>query len=154
MDIKNIDKQQLKLWAIVIGVILVVLFVVWYFGYKRGSKKTTISPLTGDDPNSTDPNNNPAGMSDSDIKMLASNLHDDMEGSNFFGHNDDLFSKVTELSDTDVQRLYNEFNTQYQSDSGQTFTQWIAGEAGAWSGGVFDNLRTSILARLAKLNLV
>lgn len=146
-----------KKGVIVVGIILLLLISIYLIGFHKGTKKTTIAPIIADDPNAATGSetgiNNPAGLSEPQIKQLAVSLHTDMDGSNFFGHNDDLYKQVTELSDTDISRLYNAFNDKYQQTSGQTLYQWLEAEYGSWSGAVFANLRSSILERMGKLNL-
>lgn len=146
------DKQTKK-WLIVAGIILVLLIAFGIYWYKRGKKTTSIAPIIKDNPGSTAADNNPAGVSDTDIKFLATNLHTDMSGSNFWGHNDDYFQHLLELSDTDFERVYNAFNTEYQAESGQTLIQWVDGENDFFGGGAFASLKQAILARGKKLNL-
>lgn len=139
---------------IILSVVFIAIIVGFsLFYYYKGKAKNSIAPLIKDNPNSTDPNNNPAGVDDSTIKIISENLYSEMKGSNLSGHNAAPYQALLELSDTDFERVYNQFNTDHQGESSETLTQWVNDQ---WSGWLtdFDGLKKAILARCAKLNLV
>ncbi len=135
---------------VAVFVLILIVSIAFYF-YHSGKKTTTLQAVPGDVPGSHDANNNPAGASNTDILELANELHQDMKGTNFFGHNNDLFSKLLTYSDTDFVRLYNAFNTLYQQEGQGTFIQWVKDETNVT--GNFITLKDAILDRGAKLNL-
>lgn len=148
----NSSKRN-TLVLIVVVLILAIAIAVWFYfqGKKKGGEDTTInlsSPLT--------PEGNAPSASDQEIKSLATELHDDMDGINYY-HNLAPWNKLATLSDSDFIRLNNEFNTQYQLESEETFKQWVENEStGAWGLGgnvLFASAKKSTLARLKKLNI-
>lgn len=149
--------KKVKTWLIIAAIILTILVVVAVYYYRKGKRQNVYVAPPGDNPNAgagtgnTTPN--PNTKSDSELKALANQLHQSMDGVNFFGQRDEVFRKVLELSDTDLVKLYNFFNAFYQATSGETLKQWIEGESGWWSGGVFAQLREGILTRMTSLNL-
>lgn len=145
-----------KLW--IIGITLLLLLVFGIIIYRSGRKKGSInlsSPVI-DNPNNPGGNTTPVTAT-ADIMALTDLVHRDMEGVNL-EHDTDLWSnRVLTLSDTDFVRLYNEFNSKYQKDSGETFTQWIAGETAYYVpllGTQWGTIKDSLLTRLSKLNLI
>lgn len=149
VQIVKMKFSKAHIW-IAISVLVIIVAFSFYF-YKKGKKTTSIQDLPGDLPNSTNQNNNPAGVSNSEILQLVSDLYEDMNGVNFWGHDNSLFQKLLTYSDTDFVKVYNTFNSKYQADSGETFTQWLTNETNVT--GNFMVLKESILNRCAKLNL-
>lgn len=151
---------QIKNWSIshktqliIAGVVLVLLIAAFIYVYHKGKSTTSIAPIVKDTPGSNDPNNNPAGTSDSEIKMLAGKLFSDMDGVNVWSHDEEPYQQLLTLSDTDFEKVYNEFNADHQASSGQTLRQWIDNEDAYW-GSQFSVLKESILNRMDKLNLI
>lgn len=157
--------KKIKTYLIIGAIALVLLVSLLIYAYHAGKKTTSIAPVVKDDPNApaNDPTNNPAGVSDTDIKTLVEKLYKDMSGANVLGHDSQAYKDLLALSDTDFERVYNEFNSEYQKDSGQTFKGWINGEGGygltdllpwPFSGNAdFRALKDSTNQRFAKLNL-
>lgn len=141
-----------KTQLIIAGVVLLLLIIAFIYVYRKGKSTTSIAPVVKDNPNSNDPENNPAAASDTEIKRIANALHADMDGLTV-GHDSQPYQDLLMLSDTDFERVYNEFNTQYQESSGQTLLGWIDNEVINFWDISFDALRTSIDSRMAKLNL-
>lgn len=144
------EQRKKRITTIVIVVILAlsltVGILIFYAGKNKGKSQNNInvsSPLT---PDGTAP-----VASDAEIRILGQKLHDDMDGTNFWGHDIGSWDSFLALSDSDVVKLNDFFNGKYQVQSKQTFKQWVTNEyAGSddWSG-----LKPAILARLTKLNI-
>lgn len=132
------------IWIAVI--VLIMLVGLGYFFYRKGKKTVTIQSLPNDLPGG--PTGGIAGASNNEIKLVANALYDDMKGYNYSGHNYAPYSQAIAFSDTDIVKLYNAFNTLYQTESGETLKQWIEGESYYYS-----DIPQSLLARFAKLNL-
>lgn len=127
---------------------LVLLFLVglaWFF-YKRGKKQVTLQYLPGELPGNPS-SGNVIGASNDEIKSIAIALYQDMNGFNAFGHNYEPYQRAVQLSNNDLLKLYNTFNTMYQGQSGETLTQWISNERYT-----SVDLPSAIISRLSKLN--
>lgn len=145
--------SSVKTWAIIAVVVLLLLVgLAWYF-YSAGASKTKITPLTQDNPGSTSSTNNPAGISDTDVKLLATQLYNELDSDHIFGHDETPYQSLLALSDTDFERVYNSFNTQYQTQAGETLAAYIQSEWGDWDDYQFGALQTSMEERFSKLNL-
>lgn len=132
------------------GVILLVMLAVGFWFYHKGKKTTTLSPVTSDNPAvANDPTNNPYGVDATVIKKLSDDLYTDMS-TVFSFRNNDIYKQWIGLSDTDCQRLYNQFNLDHQKDSGATLYGWLDGEYGI---GEFASYQTELLSRMKRLNL-
>lgn len=140
--------SQIKL--IVIGVILLIILIsgilLYRSGKKSGATKINISNPPLDDAGG-------AGISASEISNLSDEIYRDMKGVNGFGHNTDIWQKFLALSDTDVVKVYNEFNTDYQTESEQTLKEWVYNESAAFQP-QWSIVKETVLQRFAKLNLV
>jgi hypothetical protein len=142
-----------KMW-IVIAVIAAVIIVaiIAYLFYRKGKKQVSTQYAPNDLPYGSPGNGagQSGGASNSEIKQIANDMHDDMSGLNLFtGHDMEPYQRALVLSDTDFVRLYNTFNGLYQADSGETMTQWIDNEK------FYNNeITDTILSRCAKLNLI
>jgi len=141
-------KLSPKQILIVIAIVFILLISIGVWFYLKGKKTVTIQkpPLDNPDPNNP---NNPYSVSSGEITSIVSALHEDMDGFNYYGHNSEPYEKLNSLSDTDFVNTYNTFNTMYQVASGQTLKQWIESESYA-----FDDVTTSILDRMGRLNLI
>lgn len=126
--------------------VLVLLVALGFYFYKQGTKKVTLQSLPNELPGN--PGSVNSGASNDEIKLLAEALFNDMDGYNFTGHDYEPYNKALTLSDTDLVKLYNTFNTLHQKDSGETLTQWIINEQYN-----YYNIPDLVLARFAKLNL-
>ncbi len=146
------DKKTKNI-LIISAIALLLLLLSWWYFYKKGKAKTVIAPVVKDQPGSSDPNNNPEGASTTEIKQISENLYNEMKGSNITGHDPHPYEALLALSDTDFENVYNQFNSDYQSSSGETMIQWINDQ---WSGWMtdFDGLKKAILAKAADLNLI
>jgi hypothetical protein len=134
---------------IAIGILLFLVALGYYF-YRQGKKGITIQALPFDQP--TNPSTGAtqgAPTNDNQIKVLAGSLYSDMEGFNYGGHDYAPYNEAITLSDTDLVKLYNVFNTLYQVKSGQTLKQWIESE-----NYYYADVPNSLLKRFAKLNLI
>ncbi len=134
-------QQNILFWTLFIGTL--GGGVGLYF-YLQGKKQPTFV---------TPPDEGGGTLPDPEIQQIASSVYADMKGVNVFGHNVQLWtSQVTTLSNTDFVRLYNAFNSKYQPDSGQTFTQWVQNETNLllpqWTV-----VQQTVLNRCASLNL-
>ncbi|MBS1645701.1 MAG: hypothetical protein JST67_00025 [Bacteroidetes bacterium] len=133
-------------------VILLLISISWYFYYK-GSKKTVIAPLVQDNPSSQSSQNNPAGISDTDVKQISSDIENEIHGYHVLGHDPTPYQRLLSLSDTDFVRVYNQWNTDYQQSEGQTLAKMVAGEWVLYDP-AWDALQTSMNERFSKLNLI
>lgn len=141
----NKSKYTTKQIAVA-GIILLILIIGFaYYFYSQGKKTTTIAAIPVDQPTGT---NNSAGVSDSEISQISSDLHADMDGFNYAGHNVEPYQKLDGLSDTDFVKVYNLFNTNYQPASKETLKGWIDDEDYA-----FNDVVESIIARMGRLDL-
>jgi len=144
---------KFKKQLIVIAIILAIFVGVGIYYYKKGKRSTTIAPIIKDNPNSTDADNNPAGASDTEIKRISEALYSDMDGANTFGHDAQPYKDALAASDTDFERIYNQFNTDHQAEGNGTLKTWIISEHPLYDP-AFEGLRDSILQRMSKLNLI
>jgi hypothetical protein len=137
--------------AIAVLLLIIGLSVFFYFkGKKKGSEKTSIQYLPNDLPYG-DPGNGgaAAGSSNVEIKSIANDMYDDMDGWNVItGHDMEPYKRAAILSDTDFVKLYNTFNSLYQLDSGQTMKEWLVNEK-FWNNDITD----ALIDRCTKLNL-
>jgi len=142
------QKTKKNLWYV--GGALLLIFLVAIYFYYRGKSQITIAPLPIDDP--AHPAGNTGGASDSEISRIATDLHTDMSGAAWNGHDNEPWKNSLALSDTDFTKLYNFFNTKYQSEHDSTLTGWVNDEQ-AWTDFTWYELRNAVLKRLGKLNL-
>ena len=140
-------KLSSKQILIVVAVVIVIFIGVAYWYYRKGKKQTTIAPIPNDSPTGI---NNPSGVSLSSISQLADELYQEMNGVSLY-RDSQPYVKLLVLSDTDFVKVYNSFNEKYQKEGEGTLKQWIEGEYGL---GQFDTLKTSILSRVGRLNLI
>ena len=129
------------------GAILLFLILLSAYFYSKGKKTTTIAPLPPD----------AAGVatasSSADVSKLSSDLYSDMKGISWLAnHNEVPYQEALTLSDTDFVKLYNDYNTKYQSLDGRTLTAWI-NACSAIPFTPFDTVKTAMISRLGKLNL-
>lgn len=144
--------QKIILWSIIIVIILLVIFSFYF--YYRGKKQTTISKLPTDNPAAGNGGVQVSGaqISDNDVSLLADQLYDDIT-SIFQFRNNSLYERLVALSDTDLVRIYNAYNTKYQSKNGETLLQALKNEITAWFGNAKYNME-AIINRLSKYNLI
>lgn len=140
--------SQIKL--IVIGVILLIILVAGILLYRSG-KKSGATKINISNPPSDDAGG--AGISTAEINSLSDEIYRDMDGLNGFGHNTDVWQRFLSLSDTDLVKVYNEFNTDYQAESEQTLKEWVYNESTSFQP-QWSIIKETVLQRFAKLNLV
>ena len=137
---------------LIAGILLgsgVIIFAVWYFAKESGKEEGKI-----DLSSSTQPDGSAPSASTAEISQIAAKLFKDMDGANYWGHNSAVWQDFLALSDADVTRVYNEFDIQYQKQSGESLKQWVESEM---SGGLLDGWATIqpvVLQRFAKLKLI
>lgn len=135
-----------RLQIIISVIVLLLLAGLAYFFYRRGKKQVTLQYLPGDLPGNPS-SGNVSGASNDEIKSLAIELHSDMDGFNAWGHDYAPYERASQLSNTDLVKLYNAFNAMYQTQSGETLTSWISNERYTRV-----DLPSAIISRLIKLN--
>lgn len=135
---------------IAIGVLLFLVALGWYF-YRQGKKGITIQTLPTDTTTNPTTGTVNTGSSNTEIKEVADGLYNEMAGLNFLGHKMEFYKRALLYSDTDLVRLYNMFNTIYQTNTGETLVKWIENEE---YSSIFENEAYILLARLKKLNLI
>lgn len=145
------EKYKIYIITALLVTVFLIGFAIYY--YKKGKRTTSIAPIIKDNPNSTESNNNPAGASDTEIKQASDALYQDMNGFNTLGHEGAPYANLLAMSDTDFEKTYNQFNTDHQSEGNGTLKTWIQAEHPLYDT-AFDAYRTSILERMAKLNLI
>lgn len=133
---------------IAIGVLLTIIAVGVYF-YRKGRKTTTTQFTPYDLPGNTTNTPQMAGASNAEIKSIANGLYNEMKGVNFFGHDMEFYKRALLLSDTDIVKLYNTFNTLYQAESNETLTKWLQSEL---FSSTFEREGLLLIDRLTKLN--
>jgi hypothetical protein len=133
----------------IIGGILLFLFALGYFFYRKGKSQVTLQYGPGELPGNPS-SGTQLGASNEEIKKIAGDLYNDMEGLNILGHSLGPYKAAILLNDNDIIKLYNTFNAQYQKSSGQTLTQWIESEA---FSSTFEAPAYTLHDRLRKLNL-
>lgn len=135
------SKKTTLILVIVVLVIAIGVALYFYFqGKAKGSTQTNLnlsSPL--------DSSGNAPVASEAEIRQLAEQLHDDMDGLNVWGHDNTVWNNFMALGDPDIIRVNNQFNAQYQAESGESFVEWVDNESGSYS--------TQAKQRLKKLNL-
>jgi hypothetical protein len=137
------DKKKKIYIYVAVGLgLLLVGIGAWL--YHQGTKKTTLQ-----DPSSLPGSTGGgSGASNDELKVLAEELYNDMNGYNWNGHDMSFYKKALTLNDTDLIKLYNAYNSLYQKSSGQTLVEWIDNEK-FWDTSITDTL----LAKMSKLNL-
>ena len=119
---------KLNTTYIIIGVVVLLFLVgLGYYFYRQGKKKVTNQYLPDELPGDTS-GQTQTGASNDEIKSISTDLYNDMKGWNALGHKDAPYKRAVLLNDRDIVKLYNAFNALYQSDSGQTLTQWLQSE--------------------------
>lgn len=124
-----------KYWWVIL-IIIVVIFLIYYF-YNKGKGSTVYTKPVQDVIGSTSPNNNPVGLSNTEIRLIVKLAHDDYDSylKGITGtHDGDLYVPIAQMSDTDFGRAYNIWNEQYQSEDGKTMVGAIESLFGFWSG--------------------
>ena len=139
---------------IILVVVLLIFVIIGVWFYRKGKKQTTIAPYVNDNPTTNNTgsssSNNPAGVSSSQISMIAQALFNEMDGFNVW-RDTKPFTDLLILSDTDFVKVYNKFNTDHQAKGDGTLKQWIEDESGV---GEFATIKEAILERMARLNLI
>jgi hypothetical protein len=143
----NMDKKTKTF--VIVGLIVLVLFIgVAIYYYKKGKKTVSIQEIPSDLPGNPGSGSGTTGASNAEIKLVAQQLYSDMKGWNWAGHNYEPYTRALVFSDSDIVKLYNTFNTLYQTESGETLVQFMDNEAYADS-----DVPDALLQRFAKLNL-
>jgi hypothetical protein len=135
--------------------VLLLVFGILYFVYRKGKKAGTFSnaPLPSDNPNS--PGGSQVINSNAQaIRELSIRLYNDMKGTNVLGRDIESYQNLLLMSDTLFTAVYNDFNSLYYKESKETLTQWIKNE-NFWltNGFTGSQLKDLLIARFAKLNL-
>lgn len=140
------DKKQKTYLFIAIGALVLITIIAVYF-YLQGKKTVSIQYTPGELPGNPGSGTG-TSASNNEIKVLAGKLYDDMNGLNLLGHNMEPYMDALILSDNDLIKLYNTFNTLYQAKTGQTLYEWIDNEK------FYENdITDSLLLKMQKLNL-
>ena len=154
---KTISKTQIYL--IIAGVALLIVIIIGIVIYRSGKKSGLVAgAINLSSPVNDNPNGAVTGpqASVAELKTLAQTIHDDMDGGNLT-HNIDAWNRVLVLSDSDFIKLYNEFDFDFQKESGQTLRGWIESETSYYVpflGTQWGSTKDALLARMNKLNLV
>jgi len=113
-----------KKLIIIVSVVIVVLIIAFYLTYTSGKK-------SGGNPSSAQFGAGVTGNLAADriafVQNLAISLHSDMDGFNT-SWNTSLYDGAIALVDNELVALNNIYNELYQSESEQTFLQWLENE--------------------------
>jgi hypothetical protein len=135
--------------------VLLLVFGILYFVYRKGKKAGTFSnaPLPSDNPNSQ-AGSQVINSNAQAIRELSIRLYNDMKGTNVLGRDIEAYQNLLLMSDTLFTAVYNDFNSLYYKESKETLTQWIKNE-NFWltNGFTGAQLKDLLIARFAKLNL-
>ena len=139
--------------AVAIVLIIIVIAVIFY---RKGKNKTTIADLPKDEPSNGETGNGGVNLSGSQVSvnqlaLYASLLYDDITCF-FCSRNGKLYADLALLSDTDLVKLYNVYNTMYQSKLKETMLQSLQNEVTDVFFSAQQNM-ASIIKRLQKYNL-
>jgi len=143
-------KVSTKQFLIIGAVILVVFIIIGIWFYRKGKKQVTIAEVPFDSPFESSNSNNPYSVSDSELVELSDRLYREMDGFGIW-RDADPYKDLIKLSDTDFVKVYNIFNTNHQSKSGETLKKWIENE---YVIGELASYIKSILDRMGRLNLI
>lgn len=155
MEQQPVNKFSTKTTLIIIGVVFVIVFIVGIVIYRSGKKTgkeegtVNVSSPVDDTPGLT----TTSGISTAELRSLAQGLYTDMNGINY-SHDTSQWQRVLNMSDSDLVRLNNEFNNDYQVTSGQTFKTWVDNEEAGFLSPVWGTMKQTVLDRLAKLKIV
>jgi len=142
----NLTNKQL---VIIVSIVIVIIALILFFTYRAGKK-------SGDTSNVNPPNDVIGTPLTEDEKNylngLAVSLYNDMDGINMTWNND-LYSAVALLSDSHLVALSNIFNYKYQSNSGETFLQWLENENFSWDSYSLATNITTVKNRLRNLGV-
>ncbi len=140
---------SIKIKLIIAGAVILLLTILFVIFYRKGKNAgaTDLIIVQG--------NEDTGGVlaSESEIKTMAGDMYKDMEGYNYYGHNIGVFEKALTLSDTDLTRLYNEFNMKYYREKSGTLVNWVTDEQPI-PGSQWSTIRSTLLSRFAKLNFL
>ena len=147
---------------VIVLILAIIAIVTWYYFYTKGkSVPTTVVPVQ-DNPGSTSSTNNPAGLADSDIKLLVDNAHKDATSywTSFVGHDASVYIPLSALSDTDFEKAYDIWNTEYQAQDQKTMRgiidgiwAWFADGISLGSTSNFGTVQQSLDDKFNRLNL-
>jgi hypothetical protein len=128
---------------IIVAIIIIIVAVIFY---RKGKKNTTLSDLPNDNPTVNNGNGgvnmNGNQISANEVVLLADQVHADIHCI-FCTRNYALYERLGVLSDTDLVRVYNAYNSKYQAEDGETMLQALDNEFAN-----FDTLKN----RLRKYN--
>ncbi len=126
-----------------VGLFLLAIGGISFYAYSQGKKKPTIKGTNVGGEES-------AGRAF--LETLAQKIHEDVSGLTFV--NDvDIFQTALSLSDNDFTRLYNIYNTLYQSESAETMTAAVSDEFAWILNYEFMVVKDQFVSRCASLDL-
>lgn len=133
---------------IAVAIVFIIVAIVFY---RKGKKTTTIADLPKDNPNTGTTGNGGVQLSgnqisENDVAGYREKLHSDIYDI-FALRNNQLYAELVLLSDTDLVRIYNAYNSKYQAKEGETLLQALKNE---YLLGVNGN---NVIKRLEKYNL-
>jgi len=141
-----------KYWkqVLIVALIIFVLVYIWYQGKKSGEAG---KPKQTDIPIDIFGSSGNVLVDGGKVRRIATELHNDMDGFNI-GHDDEIYTEFSTLSDSETTAVYNDFNERYFSEGEGTLTEWIQAEyfmgTVGFSWTIIDDV---ILPKLLRLNL-
>lgn len=141
-DVIVVAQNNPQTTKIIVGLFLIA--GVGYYFYKRGTAARALFPIPKDQGGEIDQQK---------LNELAGDLYEDMKGVDLFGaHDIDIYERVAVLSNSEFVALHNTFNSKYQSDSGQTLTEWVRSEFSV-PYSQFETIKNTFVKRSNNLNL-
>lgn len=140
--------KYLVIGGIILALALIIGLWLYFSGKAAGKRKGSINLSNPGAPDGSAP-----VASEAEIRQMAQKLFQDMDGLNWRGHNIQVWQDFLTMSDNDVIRVYNEFNTKYQKETAQSLTEWVNSEVGAGTDG-WSTIKPTVLQRFSKLKLI
>lgn len=136
--------------VLIISIVVTIVFLlVLYFVYQSGVNSKASNVTITEDVAGTQLSNNDKQY----LKGLAINLLNDFDGLNITGHSDSLLNDTSLLSDSKLVALSNIFNEMYESETEETFLQWIKNENFNWDSFTNQTKADTIISRLTSLGV-
>jgi hypothetical protein len=129
-----------------IGIFSLLGVALLGYVYYRGTKKTTIARV---------PLDSGGGVSQSFLESLSARIYESDKGLNvpFFNeHDEEAYQLALELSNADLTRLYNVFNSKYQNELNETLTTFVSAQY-ASDASTYGTYKKVLLGRLSSNNL-
>lgn len=143
--------------TIIIMVVLAV--IVWLMFFRKEKPKPTTKPVPHDAPE--EEGGTSQDMTSAEVERIATALYNEIEGVNAWTRKLAPYKDFSNLSDSNMVRVYNYYNQHYQSKHSETLYQAMKNENYYFGGGFswFDRetvrhlVYETILPRMERLNI-